>query len=45
MDLVEYAKSLVARRSEGVLAVHRAVSLPEWAPQMKPMPRQRAEVG
>ena len=34
MDFVEYAKSLVARRSEGVLAVHRAVSLPEWAPQM-----------
>src|ERR1700692_4961881 len=32
-DVVEYAKGLVARRSEGVLAVNRAVSLPGWKPQ------------
>jgi hypothetical protein len=33
MDLVEYAKGVVARRSEGILAVNRAVSLPGWTPQ------------
>jgi hypothetical protein len=33
MDLVEYAKGVVARRSEGVVAVNRAVSLPGWTPQ------------
>ena len=35
MNLDEYARGLVARRSEGVLAVNRAVSLPGWTPQMK----------
>jgi hypothetical protein len=34
MDLVQYAKGVVARRSEGVLAVYRAVSPPGWTPQM-----------
>jgi hypothetical protein len=33
MDLIEYAKGVVARRSEGVIASYRAVSLPGWTPQ------------
>jgi hypothetical protein len=33
MDLVEYARGVVARRSEGVIAVRQTVSLPGWAPQ------------
>ena len=33
MDLVEYAKGVLARRSDGILAVNRSVSLPGWTPQ------------